>query len=162
MCYYSKTLHPSRYRDAKAGEDLIVGSDEQGHHYAVGKSDGKIVCLLPGTEVHVARFEYNKAMLPSVGVEMRKILRNLQGKEVHARFVELNRGYSADGMMVDGARVHFIYMAVGTEFYIGAERVPMETRLGVDDPSIMLDHKEPSSIFDRVMAKVNGLCSITR
>ena len=163
MCYYSKTLRRDQFRAAKEGEDLTLTADGVGHHFATSEADGKIVCILPGTQLHIENFQLNQQWKRNLPHSTWRLLQELEGKPVSARFFEDTRGgYSADSVTLCGERIHLLYLAAGTKFYIGAKRVPMSERMGVDDPSIMLDHKEPNTSVERVMAKVDGLCSITR
>ena len=60
MCYYSKTLRPDQFRAAKEGEDLTLTADGVGHHFATSEADGKIVCILPGTQLHIENFQLNQ------------------------------------------------------------------------------------------------------
>lgn len=139
MCYYSTTLHHDQVRDAKEGEDLKLVSDHHGHHLPTA-SDGKVVCMKPGSEVHIASLQLS-AMAPR---GWRLDFKDLIGKPVSARFIaRYNNGYAADRIVVDGCayhEVHFIYLAAGTTFYIGPKRVDVADKLGVNDPSITLDH----------------------
>lgn len=164
MCYYSTTLHSSKYRAAKEGEDHTIKADHGGHHhYATGDSDGKITCMRHGTEVHIAHFDFHPRMIANLDAFLQKTLRALRGKEVHGTFVEWQgMGHSADGIVVNGARIHFMWIAEGTKFYTGAKRISLETRLGVDDPSIVLDHREETPTVELAMARALGVCSITR
>jgi hypothetical protein len=142
MCYYSTTLRREQVRDAKPGEDLTLRADGHGHQYPVA-SDGKIVCMTQGREVHIASLQLS-GMVPR---GLRLDLNHLIGKPVSGYFSErVNSGYAADRIMIDDDEVHcyhevhLLYLAPGTTFYVGPKRVDVAEKLGVNDPSITLDH----------------------
>jgi len=168
MCYYSRTMNSREFRDAKENEDLTVSHDGHGHSVARATSDKKIVCVMDKTQLNIENFQVD-----NIPPNIFEAVRHLIGKEVSAQFVEyhfpdtgvIHRQHASDAIIVAGTKVHLAWFKQGTKCYIGEKRVPpvkLETRLGVDDPSIHLDHKEPSTILDRVLSKVTGLCSITR
>jgi hypothetical protein len=139
MCYYSTTLRQSQFRDVREGEDLVLRDDNHGHHYPTG-SDGKIVCMVPGSEVHIAELHLDR----EAPYRLRTDLRHLIGQPVSARFLERYRGgFAADRIVIEGHGVHLIYFALGTKFYTGPKRLDVAEKLGVNDRSITLDHMPP-------------------
>lgn len=140
MCYYSTTLRQSQIRDAKEGEDLTLRADGQGHHYPTG-SDGKVVCMKHGSEVHIANLQLS-GIAPK---GLRWDLADHIGQPVSARFSERhNSGYAADRLMINGFyEVHFLFLAAGTTFYTGPKRSDVADKLGINDRSIALDHMPP-------------------
>lgn len=166
MCIYSLALGRGSFRDAQEGEDLTL-SHFDAHAVARGDSDNKIVCIKPGSEVHIAEFRLH----PSVERDIMRHFPQLKkylGQPVSAQFRERGgHGQSADVLMINGNAVPLVYFAVGVKFYLGEKRpvpvpVKLETKLGMDDPSIHLDHKEETPTVARALARVVGLCSITR
>lgn len=141
MCYYSTTQPRHRVRSAKEGEDLTLTGDIHGHHYPMG-SDGKIVCMKHGTEVHIASLQLS-------GTAPRRMLQefnHLIGQPVSGRFSYRHASsYAADRIMLNDVEVelHFLYLAEGTKFYTGPKRSDVAEKLGVNDRSIALDHMPP-------------------
>jgi len=156
MCYYSQTLHPSAYRDAKAGENLTLHMDRHGHHHPRGE-DGKVVCIREATEVHIEKFQLDRNQ--SVLLQEQPLLKTLIGKPVSAHFHDRGSENALDRLiiMIDGRvhYVHFAYLAVGMRFYTGPKRADVSDTLGVNDPSIALDHKgiDEMPTLDRAEAR---------
>jgi len=164
MCYYSTTLHSSKFRAAKEGEDLTLHADGRGHHYPVG-GDGKIVCMLPGTEIHIENFQLNPEFVGSLPHMLRYRLEMYVGKPLSAQFWEYHtgHGHAADCIKLGGERVHMLYLKAGTKFYIGAKRPSLETKLGVGDPPTIREPlpSDETPTLQRMLQKVVGLCSVT-
>ena len=138
MCYYSTSLSRHQVRDAKEGEDLTLREDNYGHHLPTA-SDGKVVCMAHGNEVHIASFQLSG----SAPRGLRFNLAHLIGQPVSARFIEHghSHGYAADCIVLDGYHeVHLLYLAPGVTFYTGPKRSDVADKLGVNDRSITLDH----------------------
>lgn len=140
MCYYSTALRASQVRAAREGEDLVMTSDGAGHHLPVA-SDGKVVCMLHGSEMHIEKLMHADHVPNGV----RYALCSLIGKPVSARLTTRVHGsYAVDRIRIEDKgqvhEVHFLYLAAGTKFYIGPKRPDMAEKLGVNDRSIMLDH----------------------
>ena len=141
MCYYSTSLGAHRVRDAKEGEDLTLREDGYGHHYPTA-SDGKVVCMAHGSEVHIASLQLSGRAPHSV----LQTFRHLIGQPVSGRFSYRNRGhYAADRITFNDveAELHFFYLAPGVTFYTGPKRSDVADKLGVNDRSIALDHMPP-------------------
>lgn len=164
MCYYSTTLKASQFRAAKESEDLTLHADGFGHHCPVG-SDGKIVCMLPGTEMHIENFQLNMEFFQNLPHPLRQRLQLYVGKPVSAQFWEYHsgHGYAADCIKLCGERVHMLYLKAGTKFYIGAKRPSLETKLGVGDPPTIREPlpSDETPTLQRMLQKVVGLCSVT-
>src|SRR5262245_50903701 len=166
MCYYSKQVPSSYTRSAaKEGEDVVLAADNQGHHYPQG-SDGKIVCVLGGTKIHLDKLEINPEYLSRVEYEFPGITQYI-GKPLSSTFIERSpRGYSADRIRVGNYfEVHLVFLKAGSKMRIGDPKpVDLVTKLGMDDPSIMLDHQnnEPTPGVSRAVGRALGLCSIVR
>jgi hypothetical protein len=173
MCYYSINLPNTR--DAKKGEDLTIGQ-RHGHHVLEG-ADHKVVCVRDDTTLHIEQlelsvggrieFDNSLTLLRQIGPRL--------GKPVSGRFVEyriaqnaraIRTGhFSSDAIMIDGLAVHLWWLAEGTKCYIGPKKVDLTTALGVTDPSIALDHgpqRDDAPTHHTMLAKIDGLCSITR
>lgn len=171
MCYYSLSMPRSAFRRADLGEDLRL-TEYMNHTVFRARRDSMVVCVPRGVEVHVARLELKK----SVETQARRyglpggpygqylfwdgIVANL-GKPARGTFTGSNG--AGDWILVDGVRLHLSWLREGLRMYIGPEKVRLETRLGMDDPSIVHDHrtdldKAPmlQRIFDRLA------CSVTR
>jgi hypothetical protein len=144
MCYYSQTLRADEFRNAKEGEDLTLHADtNSGHTYPKGE-DGKVVCIAQGTIAQVEKLELN----PEYERQLRRDMPGLEdylGKPYETRFSPHTRGYSADHLMVGPYFVHLIYLKSGMKLYTGPKRLP---NLGVDDPSIALDHRVDASVME--------------
>lgn len=146
MCYYSLSLGRSEFRDARKGEDLVVAQHD-GHGIVRGASDGRIVCVIGGTELHIAAFDLGERAKRAYMTDYPWLIA-LIGQPVTARFAEGN-GEAADAILFSmpghrSALVHLSYLTVGTTFYIGPKRpepVDIANTLGVSDPSIVHDHK---------------------
>jgi len=111
-------------RNAKAGENLVLRADTNGHHLPTG-SDDKIVCMPHGSEVHIAALHFT----PSVPARMQFDLRHLIGQPVSGTF----SSYAADRINIANYHeVHFLYLAAGTRFYIGPKKPSLIERLGLD------------------------------
>lgn len=175
MCYYSSTLPKGSFRDVKVGEDLTIQAGS-GHHYPVAASDRKIVCMRNRTEVHIADFQFNPHSDPSYGhgvfhdvisygYHRRDELRKLVGKPLTGLFVEHHlHNAAADWIKVGSLHLHLSWIKAGTKLYTGPARVAgLETRLGVDDPSIIHDHRPlQAPTLQRVIDRVINYCSVTR
>jgi hypothetical protein len=166
MCYYSRALHPNQFRDAKLGEDLTIVDDGRGHIMGYSEHDHKIVCMRNAEQVHIEKLVLNphheRAFLRHFP-QLRKYVK--EGLPVSGQFLEgRNKQLSADQVMIDGHYFSFAYLGEGTVFYLGPKKIPIETKLGVDDPSIVLDHKtvDETPTTRRTWAQALGLCSITR
>jgi hypothetical protein len=168
MCYYSTTLRPHQFREAKPGEDLtLTQENSNGHHYPVG-ADNKIVCVAHGARVHFDKLELNPATAcavlrqwPSVKHYIGKPLTTVYSPSAHPHYPS----YAADHVMVGGHPLHLIYLKAGTKMHLP---LSLETKLGVDDPSIVHDHMALTDRVDeqptlaRALGRALGVCSITR
>jgi hypothetical protein len=136
MCYYSTTLRSTQTRSAIEGEDLVLTDDRRGHHFPMA-SDGKIVCMTPGSEVHIASLKLSEEAPRGLRLDLAPLI----GKPVDAHFIMRgNGGYAADRIVIEYHEVHFLYLAPGTTFYTGPKQLDVAEKLGVNDPSITLDH----------------------
>ena len=163
MCYYSQTLRRETFRDAKEGEDLRIAHDGySGHSYPMG-DDGKVACVSHGAEVHIEKFELDPQHMHSLLRNM-PFLQQYLGKPLDTVFSPRNQGYAADHILVENRPIHFVYLLLGTKFYCGPKRpeaVDMDKRLGVDDPSINLDHNvDQTPTLARTVGRALGVCSI--
>lgn len=163
MCYYSKIV--SNTRDAKEQENLRTVTRD--HHRMLAGDDGKIVCVMDKTTMHIENLQVDRTQFGTLQPSIQQVLRRYIGKSVSAPFVEYHsnqgvRGYAADAIMLDGIRIHLFWLANGMECYVGAKKVTLETKLGVDDPSIVHDHKpiDEMPTLGRALGVV-GVCSIT-
>ena len=162
MCYYSLYVRNEDFRPAKEGEDLTV-SRHDGHHVARG-SDGMIVCMKGGSTAHIAKLELRRDFMRDYERYTPKLMR-LIGKPVTGKFREPGDGWSADCFVFNDMALPLVYIAAGVTFYLGAKRPTLETRLGVDDPSIALDHNSANietPTLGQTVKRVIGICSITR
>jgi len=152
------------FRSAKEGEDLTLATYD-GHAVARGNSDGMVVCIRGGSEAHIAKLELRGEYAKDYAKYYPELTK-LTGQPVDCRFVEAGNGYSSDCFVINGVKLPMVYVAPGTTFYLGEKRgVSIETRLGVDDPSIALDHRETVDempTHERATARARGLCSIVR
>jgi len=140
MCYYSKSMRAGTFREATPEDNIVMGSDINGHHFAVSADDHKVLCIRTATDVHIARLNIRTEHRRSFERQY-PILSDLIDQPVMARFIEMAGSYSNDFLVIDGMRVPFAYFEDGMEFYIGPKRPSLEQKLGTDDPSIALDHK---------------------
>lgn len=175
MCYYSTTLPRGSFRDVKVGENLTIVTGGR-HHYPVA-GDGKIVCIRNRTEVHLQDFQFNPTSNPSYGdgvfhdvisygYHRREELRKLVGKPLTGLFVEHHlHQMAADWIKVGSLHLHLSWIKEGTKLYTGPAKVAgMEARLGVDDPSIIHDHRplDKAPTIQRVLDRVINYCSVAR
>lgn len=163
MCYYSQ--HVANTRDAKEQENLRTAI--VGFHRVLKGDDGKVVCVMDKATMHIENLQVDEAQFAHLHPSVRFVLQRYIGKSVSAPFVEYHahsgsRGYAADAILLDGVRIHLFWLVNGLHCYIGAKKVPLETKLGMDDPSIALDHREETPTVARTLARIDGLCSITR
>ena len=174
MCYYSTTMHGTRA--AKKQEDLVV-STHLNHGVIKGESDGKVVCVMDNTTIHLEKLKLshagNSATTPS-GRHISDVLRDviLAGKPVSGIFTEYHaaalyprrRGYSADAIIIDGVPVHLLWLKEGSKCYVGDKKVPMENRMGLGHPPVIHDPlpSDEAPTLGRMLARVAGLCSINR
>lgn len=140
MCYYSKSMRAGTFREATADDNIIMGSDINGHHFAVSKDDHKVLCIRSATKVHIASLRVRPEHLRSLTRDYPEIAAS-NGKPLSGTFREVHGTHSNDAFVLAGRLIPFGYFADGMEFYIGEKRTTLETKLGTDDPSIALDHK---------------------
>jgi hypothetical protein len=139
MCYYSLSMRRSEYRSAKEGEDVVV-SHLDGHGIVRGASDGMAVCVRSGTEMHMAAFKLTSRAEYGY-LTSHPWLREFIGKPISGRFAEGNGAEASDSIRIEGVHIPLLYFVQGTTLYLGPKRPTLETKLGVDDPSIVHDHK---------------------
>jgi hypothetical protein len=175
MCYYSTTM--SNTRDAKEQENLVVGVHSN-HGVLKGESDGRTVCVMDRTTLHIEKLELTRAFIRHGNhraTSLSEVLKGMIGKSVSGTFLEYQSavsnggvrrlGYSADAVMINGVPVHLLWLKPGTKCYIGAKReVPMSQRVGLGHPPVINDPlpSDEAPTLSRMLAKVDGLCSITR
>jgi len=167
MCYYSRTMDRREFRDAKENEDLTIQSDGHGHTVLKAASDGKIVCVMDKSTVNIENFQVNRRDL---NISLLEACKPLIGKTVQLPFIEYHQyhavngqqAFASDSVQVGRFKVHLAWLVPGTKCYLGPKRIPLETKLGVNDPSIVHDHKPLDTIVDRVLAVRQYVCSITR
>lgn len=167
MCYYSRSMRRDEFRGAKENEDLTVQPDGTGHTVLRAASDNKIVCVASGSMINIENLQVNRENFRQLNPSLQWALQPLIGKAVRAEFREYHHNgghYAADALVIDGMKVHLAWLKSGTKCYIGDARVSLETRLGVDDPSIVHDHKpiDEQPGIARAMGRALGLCSIVR
>lgn len=163
MCYYS-TIHPDT-REAKEGEDMHVGRARD-HGVLKGSSDQAIVCVQSGSTLTIENLQFADDTLRNPGLVARIEAMGLKpGQNLTARFIQYHGpqhdAYACDAIEVRGMKLHISWLRVGTKCYFG-KKVSLETKLGMDDPSIVLDYREETPTVARTLARVDGLCSITR
>ena len=164
MCYYSVSLRRDQFRDAKEGEDLSI-VEYRGHSMAHSKHDHKIVCIRHGAEFHTDKLVIAKQHERAFRAHFPKLEKYI-GQPVSGRFTEGRGEYTHDSMIIDGQAMSLGYLGEGMSFYLGPKAIDLETKLGVDDPSIALDHRETvvdeTPTFGRTLTRALGLCSIIR
>lgn len=170
MCLFSKSLRPGQFRNAKVNEDLVIDTDAYGHTFSRSPADGLITCIRDGGEVQIAKLMVAPQHERSFRQAFPSLVK-LIGQPVTARFregVHHNRTgrMSSDMLWIEGHNLALVYLAKGTAFYLGPKRMTLEAKLGVDDPSIALDHRETvvdeTPTATRAFARALGLCSIIR
>lgn len=177
MCYYSTTLPRGTFRDVKVGEDLTV-QHVHGHGMLRAESDAKIVCVRDASEVHIERVEMSEPYYtPVIVLGRAPELAQLTGKPLSSRFYDVGKRLgpaywggayvdraerpASDCIDVDGVMLPLLALAPGTKLYTGPKRPSLESKLGVDDPSIALDHNtDKTPTVARAWARVVGLCSV--
>lgn len=163
MCYYSGTMRKNQFRDAIEGEDMTL-RHMSGHQVLAGK-DGKAVCIKSGSTLTIEKLEPDACVSRNLPPAVREVLAYYRGKTVTAEFREYqpHGGYAADAITLFGQRIHIVWLAEGLKCYLGPKRVSLETKLGVDDPSIVHDHKSIDEMPTLARALgVVSVCSITR
>lgn len=175
MCYFSKSLHPSSYRDAKKSEDLIIRSDGRGHHFAGSLADGKIVCIRDGAEVHIQDLQVNMNTLPAGFMNMPNggfistdMIMDMVGKPCTGRFRECQHRYAADWVQFpNGTWLHLTWIKNGTRLYVGTKKAhdssgprDMEKVMGLDQLRVPVVDEAPT--MGRTIMRAPGLCSIVR
>jgi len=148
MCYYSLSLRRGQFRSAKQGEDLVV-SHFDGHGIVRAESDSMIACVAGGTMVQIPEFRLTKAAEQNFCLSFPG-MREAIGKPVTGRFTEGNGCDASDHIVIGFAsgdrlvQLHLSYFPPGTILYTGPKRpepVDIADTLGVNDPSIVHDHK---------------------
>lgn len=168
MCYYSLSMNPDMFRKVVVGEDLRV-VDYQSH--AVFRArDRMIVCIPRGVEVHIASLQLRSdvmkvAMTHGLPMGFRgraippEVISDMIGKPVHGTF----RSGDGDFIIFNDMRLHISYLKPFVDLYVGPERkVRLETRLGMDDPSIVHDHNVDFDRTPMLQRVFDRLCSVTR
>jgi hypothetical protein len=148
MCYYSLSLRRGQFRSAKQGEDLVV-SHFDGHGIVRAHSDDMIACVAGRTMVQIPVFK----LMPSVEQSLLSSypwLAVALGKSITGRFSEGNGCDASDHIVIGFAsgdrpvQLHLSYFPPGTILYTGPKRpepIDIADTLGVNDPSIVHDHK---------------------
>lgn len=152
MCYYSKSMRAGTFREATPADDIIMRSDSNGHSFGVDKNTGMILCLRQETEAHIVSLRVRAEHVQAFTREY-PTLAVLIGQPVSGYFREMGGSeHSNDSFRMFGRLVPFGFFADGMEFYIGAKRPTLESKLGTDDPSIALDHNTdtPAREVERV------------
>lgn len=164
MCYYSRTMKSSEFRDAVDQENLIIDEDRTGHAVALARSDNKIVCVTGGKKIHFENFQVDLRLLPLL---LQPVVSEFVGKPLSTTFVEYQGlGMASDCVLVGGSKIHIYWLRRGIRCYVGTKKVAkLETKLGVDEQTLKgaaLDHREPDTIVDRVLAPREYVNAIVR
>ncbi len=182
MCYYSTTINT---RNAEHQENLVVGTHANhaalraDHAVLRAEKDNRVVCVMDDTMIHLEKLELSELGAANVVrheghvVRLKIALKDVIGKPVSGMFREYHaamhcqnsrQGYASDCIVINGVPVHLVWLKAGTKCYVGDKKLALETRLGVDDPSIVHDHKpiDEQPGLTRVTDRALGLCSIVR
>ncbi len=179
MCYYSTTM--SNTRNAEHQENLVVGTAVD-HAVLKAEKDNRVVCVMDDTMIHLEKLQLSElgaactVRYKNSAVLVRTVLKDVIGKPVSGMFREYHavanpdshhiqrHGYASDCIVINGVPVHLVWLKQGTKCYVGDKKLALETRLGVDDPSIVHDHKpiDEQPGLTRVTDRALGLCSIVR